>query len=455
MAGHHFHDREIIAVARELPVVLTNVFGSGGVESPTDHDEKNGACTRYGGVPCAVHQAYESYCVEEFIGPDVAFQVPKHIVISPSGQVLMHRTYYLSERDLVRMMIRALRHVNPKRSLELARRRLQPLRHGLVSSDSKVRSRSVEELVLLVNSGDEYAVCLLGDLVTLGVAASDRVRIADGLIPDAVEMLDTGLAPMVSDPDPVVRFRAVQMAARAADDLSVVRLLTPLVVDPDSRVRGLVRARLGISELSSGVTVIADPHTDDRWRIVQALVREGGARTVDGLASFVADAEPHARHAVLRTLARQIADPEARKLVRTHAAEQGVSAIAALRALRAHLPEGEGRELLELASRQFGSANGLVREEAMELAAAVGGGGASRILREGLEDWVPAVQVSAALGLLPGRDPECIPVLLEHVGKGTLGARIQSALLRAFERGAPGERSGWREWCANQGLIQE
>ena len=58
--------------------------------------------------------------VDELIGPDVTFQVPRHIFITPGGEVLMHRTYYLSERDLIRMVVRALRHVRPGRATELA-----------------------------------------------------------------------------------------------------------------------------------------------------------------------------------------------------------------------------------------------------------------------------------------------------------------------------------------------
>ena len=58
MAGHHYHDREVVRAAREVVPIISSAFGKGGV-GENDHDEKDGKCTRYGVIPCQVHQEIE------------------------------------------------------------------------------------------------------------------------------------------------------------------------------------------------------------------------------------------------------------------------------------------------------------------------------------------------------------------------------------------------------------
>ena len=189
MARHHFHDLELERVARELPLILTNVFGAG---SPIphargiEHTEEDGACTRYGHIRCASHQADETYCVENFIGAGVPFQVPQQIFLMPDGRVIMHRTYYLSIRDWQRMMLRALRFSDPDCALRLARERLQPLRRRLMDDDVPVRARAAEQLAILINSGDEHATSLLGDLSTLRVTENERQILDTALMAQAI-----------------------------------------------------------------------------------------------------------------------------------------------------------------------------------------------------------------------------------------------------------------------------
>ncbi|MAG55835.1 MAG: hypothetical protein CMJ83_06055 [Planctomycetes bacterium] len=453
MASHHFHDREIVRVAREMPVILTNVFGQGGVQSPRDHTEKDGICTRYGGVPCAHHQANEGYCVDEFIGQGVAFQVPRHIFVTPAGDLMMHRTYYLSERDLVRMMIRALRHVNPQRALILARRRLQRLRHGLVASDLEVRTRAGSDLAALVNSGDEYAVALLGDLVPLGVAAGDRLRIVSAIAPDAVRMLDSGLRPFVDDPDPLIRRAIAFRTSTGTDNAARGRLLRQLVVDADPMVANAARTVLDVRNVGSKV-VVTRPNQGERWRIVVTLAKAYPVDAVGGVTEVLTHGVPEARNPLLRALARKRDDRGARTRVWAEAIRVDLPALAAVRAIRAHWPSDRDEALVELASLHFGAANSLLRDEAMEVATRiVRYPGARKLLREGLEDWVPAVQVTAALGLLSTRDPGCGPVLVKYVEDLMFGPRIRAALAAERERAGPKGADGWRSWLVSEGLL--
>lgn len=455
MAGHHFHDREIVGVTRELPIILTNVFGAGGAPSTVGHTEENGVCTRYGRIPCAVHQANEAWCVDEFIGQGISFQVPRHIFITPDGEVIMHRTYYLSERDLVRMVIRAIRHVKPVRALELAQRRLSRLRHRLVAPTAAERHAATRDLIALVNSGDEYAVALLQDLVPLGVRASQRAEVAGGIVVDAVRFPDTALRPLVEDKDPAVRQAMVARTAGARDTEAIVRLLADAIVDPDHSVAASARTAIGVGTRADRLVVLR-PQDGNRWLLLEGLLRARKANEVAGIHHVLRQVGTVGRNRILRRLARAAStDGAAWKLVHGEAKKEGLDAMAALRALRAALPEGKSEKLTALVELHFGSASALQREEAMRLASKIRTGKALALLRDGVEDWEPKVQVAAAIGLLPTRLPGCAPVLLRYLDDPNYSDEIRATLRSARGRGAPQDAEGWRRWFVLEGMLAD
>ncbi len=455
MAAHHFRDPEIIRVTRELPVVLTNVFGPGGVPSGISHEERDGVCSRYGGIPCAAHQSGEQWCRDELIGPGVAFQVPRHIFLSPDGEELMHRAYYLSERDLVWMVVRALRHIKPERATDLARVRLARLRHRLVSLDPARRAAAAADLVALINSGDEYAVALLADLVPSGVSPSIRVAVARGIIVDAVRFCDSALRPLMADPDPLVRQAMVAGVARARPSDALVRLCERSVVDQDARVASSARNAIGVGVRANNLVVLR-PTEGERWRLVDRLVRARGAVEVDGLATVLGRGAPTARNRVIRTLAREAEhDPRAMKLLLKEARRPGLPALAALRALRAHPPSGQREALDGIMDLHFGGASALLREEAMHLAGVIRTAASADLLRDGVEDWEPRVQVAAALALVAWRDEACVPVLLRWADDPVMGEDIRRRLREVWGRGAPQDASDWRRWFIEEGLLED
>ena len=453
MAGHHFHDPEIVRVTRELPIILANVFGAGGVSSPVAHTEEGGLCSRYGRIPCAIHQASEGWCVDEFIGQGVSFQVPRHILVGPDGEVMMHRTYYLSERDLVRMVIRAIRHVKPSRAVTLARRRLSRLRHRLVDRRVAACAAAAEDLVALVNSGDEYAVALLADLVSIGVLPSVRRDIAAGIIVDAVAFPDSGLRPLVTDPDPIVRQVAVARTAGARDSDAVVRLLAAAIIDPDHSVAESARIAIGIGTRADGLVVLR-PQEGNRWRLLAGLLRGRPAKEVAGLQEVLRKGGGIGRNRLLRLLVGAAStDESAWKLVRKQASRNSLEAVPALRALRSAPPSNRADALSQLAELHFGSSSALRREEAMRLAATVRSTQAFALLGEGLEDWEPGVQVAAALGLLTTRHGGCAPVLLRYLDDPIHGDEIRTVLSAVRGGGAPGDTEGWRRWFVLEGML--
>ncbi|NRA95076.1 MAG: carboxypeptidase regulatory-like domain-containing protein [Planctomycetes bacterium] len=455
MAGHHFHDREIVRVTRELPIILTNVFGAGGAPSTVGHTEEGGVCTRYGHIPCAVHQASERWCVDELIGQGVSFQVPRHIVIAPDGEVMMHRTYYLSERDLVRMVIRAIRHVQPSRAVTLARRRLSRLRHRLVDSSADARASAARDLVALVNSGDEHAVALLADLTPLGVLPSVRRDIASGIVVDALGFPDSALRPFVTDPDPIVRQVAVARTAGARDADAIVRLLSDAIVDPDRSVAESARTAIGVGTHADGLVVLR-PQDGNRWRLLAGLLRARPATEVSGMQHVLRKGGSVGRNRILRILVGMAStDNTAWNVVRKQARKNNLDAVPALRALRAAPPKNRDDGLTELADIHFGSASALRREEAMRLAGIVRTGKALGLLGEGLEDWEPGVQVAAALGLLSTRHGGCAPILMRYLDDPIYGPEIRAVLRNARGEGAPTDADGWRRWFVLEGMLAD
>lgn len=455
MATHHYHDRELIRTTREMPVVLANVFGAGGVRSPAGHDEVDGKCTRYGGIPCAVHQAAEPWCATQLFAPGTGFQVPHHVLMGPDGEILLRREYYLSERDLMRIAVYGLRHVRPERALALARVRLLHLRHRLVAGDVATREQAASDLVALVNSGDEHATALLADLAPLGVAPGTRAAIARGLVPDAIRSFDSALRPLLADPDPLVRRVVAARVSGARDGEALVELLRHAVLDSDPQVAMAVRNAVGVGVRGDQFVVIR-PRDGNRWKLVTDLVSARPALLVVGVRDVLTSTDPLARNRLLRILARRCGEDDfAYRLILEAATRDDVFAIPALRALRAAKPEARRRLLDPVVDQHFGSASRLRRSEAMRLAAWVGTTKARELMADGLDDWEPDVQVAAALGRLALRDARCAPILLQWVEDPLRGPEIQDTLRRQYRAWGPKDGWSWRRWFVTEGLIDE
>ena len=454
LASHHYRDIELARVTREMPTLLSNPFGVGGVSSGVEHVEIDGVCSRYGDHACAVHRANERWCALQLFGPKVPFQVPQHILLGANGEVLLRVEFFLSERELLRLVLFGLRHVKPQRALALARERLLRLRQRLVSFDAEVRARALQDLVLLVNTGDEHAAALLGDLALLGVAPGERAgAVARQLVPDAIRRFDSALRPLIRDPDPTVRLVTAARVAGAKDGTALVDLLSDAITDPDPKVAMAARNAVGVGTRGDQL-VVMNPSEGDRWRLVTRLLARQQALLIDGVRAVIHSTNVVARNRVLRRLAQRCDhDDLAYRLIMESAMKDDIAALPALRAIRSARPRSRRGQLDALVDVHFGSSSRLQREEAMHLASWVGSEAARELQAEGLDDWEPDVQVAAALGRLALRDPRCAPIILQWIDDPVRGPSIRAALREQYGAWVPREDWSWRRWFAAEGLI--
>jgi hypothetical protein len=203
IAVRHFRDPEIHRAAADLACLISSTF-----DHPGGAD---GKCARYGAVACADHVAIETWAWKTFIPRGAGFQVPQNILVTPDGEVLFRRTFWLSERDLRWMLVRALRVTNPELAVRRAAARLAPLARALSGPPGPEAEAAAADLAYWAGFGEESAVSLLGGLPGLGVPAETRLRVLRALNPSRLQLPRSALAGLAGDPDP-----AVAAAARAA-----------------------------------------------------------------------------------------------------------------------------------------------------------------------------------------------------------------------------------------------
>jgi HEAT repeat protein len=160
--------------------------------------------------------------------------------------------------------------------------------NGLSDDEPEVRIEAVHGLVSLDAAGP------------LASAATDparevRVAVAQGLGSIADEAAKSALAPLGTDPDPLVRAAAL---ASGADSL---RPLAPTALaDPSWQVR---EAATAVADTGQLLTAVADPHPNVRRAAVRALGQlpasaEAVTVLTEALADPDADVRAYARHAL-------------------------------------------------------------------------------------------------------------------------------------------------------------
>jgi hypothetical protein len=159
LAKRHFRDPDVVRALDACVPVLGSAFGGvyADPNDPNAHREIDGVCSRYGSCSCASHQATERWAVDSFFGGARTFAVPRHMAIATSGAVVENRGYYLSERDLENLAIRALRRTRLSDAVALATARFGDSAALLRDGDADRTRR----LARLSNAGDEYSIALL------------------------------------------------------------------------------------------------------------------------------------------------------------------------------------------------------------------------------------------------------------------------------------------------------
>ncbi len=456
IASHHLRDPEVIRVLREFPTLISSVFGAGGVAPPrgVDHDELDGQCTRYGEVPCAAHQKVEPYCVANFIDPGIPFQVPRQILITPDGEVLEHRTYYLSERDLCWLGIRGLRHLRPEVAANLAKLRLRPLLHRLVDVDQA--ERAATDLLSLINSGDEYAVALLPALPEAGVLAKTRQTIVRNLLPAALVLPESAFRSLFADPSPAVREAALERAAALPLTEGMIEEIGLLLVDPREEVVSLARRVLGVIEQQDDVLTVQDVMVGERWRIGVLLARLRWPELALGdLRTMLAEGSDETRGSLLDLLGEIGHGVHHQAELVVECRRPGVAGARAIQALaRGSLNDEHRSNARTLIRSRLNDPSSLVREAAIDALVALEGQDAVWGLTLLLADADPSVRIRAGIRLAQLGQWRGLETAIEGLEMPEFRVPVQEAIRTAAHSLVPGEVSELREWLLEVGLLE-
>lgn len=457
MATHHFRDPEVVRVAREMPILLASAYGPGGLSaSGVAHEEKDGISVRYGAVPASVYQDVEAWARETFIGSS-SFSVPKEILVTPGGREILHRTYYLSERELVRVMLRGARFMQPELPLRLARARLAPLCRRLAGTDPEERARAVDDLVLLVNSGDEHARALLGDLPDLGVTAAFRVSVVSRLVMPGIHFPASALRSLVRDLDPDVRRAACRRLEEVVADPDVVDLLASRLDEPDPKTAEVLHTVLGLRSGEDGWVVDA-PTEGKRWRLVEELLARVPPDRIAGLSGLLDVLPAKARHRLLRAAAGGSPGSRGENLVLRELRSGDQDAIGAIRAVELMLerrddPDREACWRALAAASQSGRP--LMRETALEAVTRHFPFRSPLLLEQALKDLVFTVRFRAARLMAAEGDAAGARVLLEGFRWPGTSRQAQESLQSLYVGEAPEGAAGWRRWLQTDGSSGE
>jgi HEAT repeat protein len=452
IAGHHFRDLEVARLSEHLPCLLSSAFGAGGLQAEgVDHGEVDDACARYGSTPCAAHRAVETWARAEVVG-DLPFEVPRHVFFAPDGREIEHRAFYLSERDLRRMMLRALRACDNDSATWLALRRLKPLWHALTGpEDSAARRAALGALVELVSSGDEYAVLLLRELGLEHVAAPVRLQILDSLLLPALRDPLSALKAFIHDPEPAVRRRVWQRLRAVTARIDVATAVAWIEDERDDAVMEAALHALRVDDTGAAV-VVADAQTGERWRLVEMLVDRIEASAIRGLDAVLDSGPAEGKNRLLRALAAHPEDESAMRRLLAHASAPAVGAVAAIRALTG-VPDGPGERGMKVLLDQARSGCALVRQEAIAALGALDGSRHAADLVSALEDASEPVRIEAALALWRRGDRRGGPVLADAISDPEAGAAAHDALASRFVDSIPRDRDAWLRWLSGEPVV--
>ena len=459
MATHHFRDREIVRVARELPVILTNVFGAGSAipqPSGIPHGEKDGICTRYGHGPCRLHQAYEAYCVQNLIGEGVDFQVPRQFVVAPNGEILLDRSYYLSERDYLRMLLRALHQSDAKAAFELARDRLRPMLSGFMRADTT--EEAISDFLLLLHSGDEHAAALTFGLKDVSVLASVRKSIAQGIEPRAAPSALEALKPLLLDEDAQVRAAAYANLQQRGSVDQVVEALESVGQPNCEFARAAMRAlpARGTSEVSAHAN---DPDWPLRWTMLKLHMGEPlGSTTLASMAELAGGSvllDSATRAEFFRDLAQAARqDGSARTALLAAMDGDAVTATLALEHARRWIPDAlDQQDFRTGILRHLDHSSGELRRSAVCLLATSPGPGATERLSAMLTDPDENVRLEVATALLFRDHPDAAAVVGAILYGGAPPAHLLPRLRVLYQARSPKDGEDFLLWMRRLGLI--
>jgi HEAT repeats len=446
LAARHFRDAELIRVAELLPCLVASVFGEGGVRAnDVEHGEVEGLCSRYGSIPCAAHQAVEAWARAEFLSDTPSFHVPRHILVAPDGRVLAHREYWLSDRDLRWMMLRAIRDCGSDAAEWTCLRRLDPIWRALCAAEAtEERQAAVEAFARLVDSGDEDAATLLRGFAVEAMPAAVRLQILDAILVGAFSDPARLLEGFLIGTDPAVRTRAWQRLAAHPDRIDCEVAADALAYEDDDSVLAAALRALRVEEHGESL-VVADADQGERWRVVEVLLGRVEASALKGVDAIIDQVGTEGRNRILRALAQNPDDESALRRLFGQASAPDARAVAALRAL-AGVSGDLAPRVRELFVSQTKSADALVRQEAVTQLGRCRASGSFAPIEAALDDQDATVRLAAAVTLWHHGDHRAGEVLVGALDDPELGGEVRSLLEGAYSDAVPADADAWRRW---------
>lgn len=251
----HYRDAEVVALSRHFVCVIA---------SPNTHEEvaePERVCSRFGDVPCAAHLASEASVRGAYFAGVAKIVAPQHLFLDPSGKLLLRREYEVEGKDLIALMLQALRQVSPSVYESVAEERYAEAARALRSADDETRRQAAHELAA---SPDPRAASVLRKAIVALKEEADRARLvrAAGSAPGpAMEGLFTEL---LGDKSARVRAAAAAGLGRIATPGSTAALVAALKREKESEGKNALLRALGDRGSDPAVAAVVLPLLADK-----------------------------------------------------------------------------------------------------------------------------------------------------------------------------------------------
>ena len=415
------------------------------------HSEKVGdICPKYGSVTCEDHMAAEGPIAARFLTPEYP-EVPQHIFLRPSGDVIERRMFYLGFEALRNMLIRSIRTVNPERGLEAATEYYEGLVESLRYGDSTERAEALRDLLILTDNVDDVArtALLAADLTTL---SPDQERaILDRYLPGAAPDRNWFIAELLLRGSPVLRADAIRRLRDEPADERVSVLTTALGKAGDYAIRSSLERALGVDRERDRVR-LSGLGPMDRMQVALALANHADPAALPHLFELIrSDLDAEARNDCALALTKYPANrvlPFLAEELAKGGAERSIHA-----RVLGDLGDPRGVQPLRDAMQD---ASVVLRISAARSLGMLGDRTALPQLREILdaEGVDGSIRVSVAAAMLDLGAREAIPVLIDLIDHPVHGAKARARLRAAYTERPPQGSGEWQQWWNRRGGRQ-
>jgi len=439
MAANTYRQPWLRELAQHTVPVVSSTF-----EHPSG---PGGKCAKFGSVTCIEHIAAEGPIAELFLSVEFS-EVPQHIFLRPSGELIERRMFYLGFEALRNMIMRAIRVVNPERALRAAAEHyedvLEPFRYGSAAE----RAAALRDLLVLADNYDEVARTALLAIDPSVLSPEQERAVLDRFLPGASEDRAWFVTRLLLEGSPALRVEAVRRLRVEEGDAAFSILVSALGSAQSATLRARIEEALGVVRTRDEVRF---PGMTDAQRreAALALARQADPAALPALFECVRD-EPssEARTDCVLSLVRY---PPAQVLpFLVEQLERGGPDQAIVARAIGELGDPRGRAALR---RAMGDPSVVLRVSAARSLGLLGDAGALPLLRGILsrEDLDDSIRVSVASALLDLGVEDGIPLLIELADHPVHGPAARARLREAHSERPPRGASEWRRWWEGRG----